>query len=482
MDINITKELTRFQEHIEISGNSRILFSGIFGIGKTYFLKEFFKNNNSYECVILRPVNYSIASNKDIIDYIKYDIIFELFGKNIEFEKTDISKYLSAQYYVKDNFIKTASTIAKMAGQIGKPIVNILDGLQELNENIENHNQEVQIDQKKETTDFLNKIKEKDGSIYEENNITELISSLVHSLKVSEDEDSAKKETVLIIDDLDRLDPEHIFRILNVFACHFDLDSSDENKFGFDKVIVVGDSENIRNIFQAKYGIDTDFNGYIDKFYSSEIYKFDNKSCLYSYLPSYLSKLQTERSLYLSNSQLVHSILIYEIFKGLINYDLFNLRTLKTSLENNHHFESIIFKAGNDEFKRLSSHNIVMIPLFRLLISIYGSETTLKTTLYRLSNRIPSQILDNTNILEPILCLIDYKKHKGKEEKYSYINSNLNLKINYSIESGNSNQINLIIDKMYYLDKPNKELISFPFAPFLYLSFQEFLNLEKLNF
>ena len=31
------------------------------------------------------------------------------------------------------------------------------------------------------------------------------------------------KKTVLIIDDLDRIDPEHIFRLLNVFAAHLDI-------------------------------------------------------------------------------------------------------------------------------------------------------------------------------------------------------------------------------------------------------------------
>jgi len=481
MEISITKELNRFKEHIEKPDNSRIFFSGIFGIGKTHFLKEFFKSNSLYECVVLRPVNYSIGSNKDIIDYIKYDIIFELLGKNIAFEKTDFSKLQTTQYYVKENFIKTASILAKMSGSIGKPIANIIDGLHEINKNIVKHNKELQIDERKELTDFLNIIKEKDGSIYEENSITDLISALVRSLKVSENEDSSKKQTVLIIDDLDRLDPEHIFRILNVFACHFDLDVSEENKFGFNKVIVVGDSENIRNIFQTKYGIDTDFNGYIDKFYSSEIYKYDNKFVLSDFLSSYLSKLKTDRILYLSSSQTVHSILLYEIFRGLINYDLFNLRNVKTSRERYHHLEQVIFKAGN-EFKRLSSHNVVMIPLFQLLVSIYGSETALKTTLNKLSNRNPSQIIDNTNILEPILCLIDYKKHKGKEGNYQYKNSNIKIHIHYSIQSSNSNQINLVIDKIFHIRMANQIPTSFPFAPLLYLTFQEFLNLEKMDY
>jgi hypothetical protein len=82
-----------------------MIFSGIFGIGKTYFLKEFFKeNSDNYELFLLSPINYSISNNDDIIDYIKYDIAFELLGKNVDYEKTDFSKLLTSQFYLKDNF------------------------------------------------------------------------------------------------------------------------------------------------------------------------------------------------------------------------------------------------------------------------------------------------------------------------------------------------------------------------------------------
>ena len=40
--IDIQSETERFKEHLNIPGNNRILFSGMFGIGKTYFLDSFF--------------------------------------------------------------------------------------------------------------------------------------------------------------------------------------------------------------------------------------------------------------------------------------------------------------------------------------------------------------------------------------------------------------------------------------------------------
>lgn len=54
------------------------------------------------------------------------------------------------------------------------------------------------------------------------------------------------------------MDPEHIFRILNVFSAHFgdDLDADfSHNKFGFDKVLLLCDYDNIKNIYHHFYGL-----------------------------------------------------------------------------------------------------------------------------------------------------------------------------------------------------------------------------------
>ena len=45
--IDITDLFPKFEEHLNIQGNSRIIFSGKFGIGKTYFLNEFFENKKA---------------------------------------------------------------------------------------------------------------------------------------------------------------------------------------------------------------------------------------------------------------------------------------------------------------------------------------------------------------------------------------------------------------------------------------------------
>ena len=43
--INIESVSERFEEHIEIEENNRIVFSGKFGTGKTYFLNSYFNES-----------------------------------------------------------------------------------------------------------------------------------------------------------------------------------------------------------------------------------------------------------------------------------------------------------------------------------------------------------------------------------------------------------------------------------------------------
>lgn len=127
------------------------------------------------------------------------------------------------------------------------------------------------------------------GSIYEFDTISRLITEIIHEYK----RDNPNKKVVLIIEDLDRIDPAHIFRILNVFSAHFDrydtLSAKEElkdrdNKFGFDKIVLVCDIENIKNIYHHVYGEKTDFLGYINKFSTSLPYKYSLQDLIKDYI------------------------------------------------------------------------------------------------------------------------------------------------------------------------------------------------------
>ncbi len=483
MKIDITSEIERFKTHLSLVDNNQIIFSGIFGIGKTYFLKEFFEQNpESYELFLLSPVNYSISNNDDIIDYIKYDIAFELLGKNVEYEKTDFSKLLTAQFYLKDNFLDTMSLLAKSGGKIGKAFSDIYENLKKIVNNIKKHNSESQINEKKELIDFLKELTARDNSIYEENRITELISGLIEKLKEND------KEIILVIDDLDRLDPEHIFRILNVFACHFDIGNFTENKFGLHKIILVCDIENIRNLFHSKYGSNVDFSGYIDKFYSREIHYFNNKEIVSKSVEKILSSIKIQGAndhiINLADRNKITTINFKEVLEDLINNDLLNLRTLLKLFDKEYTLSFFKFKI-NENYGSASSWHFQKILVFDFLISFYGSITSLKTALEKLSERNPTKLVDDRQLKRygDLIALIDYKNHKAIEGNFEYIKTELNISIKYSaFKYGNwKEQISANIDEVNYLDKPEVKRLDFPFAPLLQIAFEEYLNLIRVK-
>lgn len=78
--IDISQNIHDFKQVFE--NESRIIFSAKFGDGKSYFLNEFIKSydekKNDYYFITLHPVNYVVEENRDVIEYIKRDILFQL--------------------------------------------------------------------------------------------------------------------------------------------------------------------------------------------------------------------------------------------------------------------------------------------------------------------------------------------------------------------------------------------------------------------
>ena len=136
-------------------------------------------------------------------------------------------------------------------------------------------------EEKKHTADkYLSSFTQKQGSIYEEDGYTLLIRNAINWMK----QDHAltgtewnSKKAVLIIEDLDRLDPKHLFRILNVLSAHIDDTSTPDvvtNKFGFDNIVLVMDYETTEHIFHHFYGKEACYEGYMSKFLSREPFRY----------------------------------------------------------------------------------------------------------------------------------------------------------------------------------------------------------------
>lgn len=334
---------TKFLEHLNINGNNRILFTAPFGQGKSTFLNEVFaKQDEQYFTIKLYPVNYSVSSNEDVFELIKFDILVQLIGKykdEINLQKEDFSTLLTSQVYIREQLkvVPFLQAILSAFGHIGKSAGDFLKATVDTLEDFQEFNKDVAINEENDVRGYLERVENLKGGPYEMDDISRLIYDFIQRLKSPEIQ-SGNKKTILIIDDLDRLDPDHIFRLFNVFSAHFDnLDASIQgNKFGFDKVIFVCDIENIRRIYRHKYGKDVDFKGYLDKFYSYIPFEFDNQSYLRKEIYRFLEKIKIKQSTtsgrYASVLKDRHnndfSDMLRWFFLCLINAKFINLRTL----------------------------------------------------------------------------------------------------------------------------------------------------------
>ena len=284
--IKLDSVTKRFEDHLKINDNYRIILSGKFGIGKTFFLKEFFNSKMAdYNAIFINPVNYVVSPNEDIFELIKVDIIKQLYTVNLKRKKSSISMPEKIALFASDkpqHFLKFVTSAFKKINPFVEIADDTYDALSKLYSEYKEYEKSLEEKFKireEKIHEFTASFGDRTGSIFEEDFITKAIKEKLLEVK------KGKKKNVLIIDDLDRIDPEHVFRILNILSAHNNSFGS-KNKFEFDYIIIVCDNENIKNIFYHKYGKDVDYDGYIDKFYSTEIFKYENDQALKFYLKS----------------------------------------------------------------------------------------------------------------------------------------------------------------------------------------------------
>lgn len=385
-----------FLEHLDLEGNNDIILSAPFGTGKTYFLREDFvpKTIDRYNVLHLYPVNYSVSSNEDIFETVKYDILFELMLNHKEEiqkqEDLELSKGLAIQLYIQNNFngLDFLQQIFKATSKLGKSISDVVDLFKLEKEKYDSFYEALKANEYDTIKTYLESFESGKGA-KEFDAISVLISEVLERLK-GERSDNHRKENILIIDDLDRIDPEHIFRIFNVLSAHRDYHTS-KNKFGFDKVILVCDVENIRRIYEHRYGRSVDFQGYINKFYSRSIYEFDNRRYIKDSLRNYLDNLEyTETSnrdyahYWLSSSRgdgfyvVVHTFLQIFVMKGLLS-----LRSLKNITKLTIPSKQLYDRKNQGYY--LSIFNYELLVLIGYLLTFFGSRENFKEALHSLA-------------------------------------------------------------------------------------------------
>jgi hypothetical protein len=268
--------LSSFENHLNVEFNKRILFSAPFGSGKSTFLRDYFESKTDVFITLrLNPVNYAVANNEDVFEYIKLDLLTELilsYSSVLQITEGDLSYFLTTQNYVLNRlkFAPNLSPLFKFFGPKGVAAASSVEQMDKVVDDLKDFNTKMNREEGEKIDEYYSWWEKQKGSIYERDEITFLIVSLIKRLK----KHALGKLIVLTIDDLDRLDPEHVFRLLNIFSAHYN-PQTDINKFEFDKVIMVCHYQNIKRMYAHKYGEGVDFAGYIDKFYSLAIFEFD---------------------------------------------------------------------------------------------------------------------------------------------------------------------------------------------------------------
>lgn len=436
----IEKVFQKFENHLNVENNNRVVFSGKFGIGKSYFLNVFFndkKYEKEYFPIFINPVNYSIASNEDIFELIKFDILFQILSRDvIVFEKLNFPKgNLIHQYFTNkflDDFISASDLIgeniveenASSSFGILKNLGKLLAKLSELSKrDFQKFEDEIQKNPElKIINSFFKQQESKIGSFYENNAITQLIYELIKNI-----EEQSKKKMTLVIDDLDRIDPEHIFRILNIFSAH---DKLGENKFGFEKVILVCDINNIKHIYYHFYGKNVDFFGYINKFYSSEVYEYSNKN----YVKYFEEDFKFNSFSDPEHLQFIKFIIANGISENIITArQLFNLDFSKNGISE---YFNNFWRANNQviyKYKTIYHFHYYNegFAIISTLLNYFGNEELLLKIIVKQDSQ---HLLNFKNSFLKLYEFLVFYKEKKEDEGLSFQDEDLNL--TYQVTNG----------------------------------------------
>lgn len=383
--------LQDFRTHLNLNSNDRILLTAPFGSGKSTFIQEFEqKYEHNFRFIKLYPVNYAVASNEDIFELVKFDILFELVNKYadiINLEKEDFDKWLRLFMFFqnKTELMPLFLFILSQHEKIGKSAASFVGAfeavLKPLKKSFKEYSTEIKIDEFEDIYKYIEEFKNKKGSPYEMDATSQFIYNLLERLKVdtsstSEDtefERNLEYKTVLVIDDLDRLDPDHIFRLFNIFSAHTH-SITNENKFGFDKVIFICDLDNIEKIYFHKYGRGVDFAGYIDKFYSNTPFRFDKSKELSNYIEKFITDIKIKNCDSKFNELKMYKNSLIGLLKILNYYNDINLRTL-------HNLKNMDIDYNKNNFH----YTIPVFVLFQILNQLLGSELSRENFISKLN-------------------------------------------------------------------------------------------------
>ena len=282
--IPIDDAIESFMHHLD--AHDRTILSARFGDGKSFFLSHFMEDSDVKErftFLTIFPVNYQVTGNRDIFELIKRDILLQMLLKGVIETDVEIPDEVALALYLQneplgfaESFLSLLSDYA-LSGDAAKAAAAALAGkklfktIKQKLDVVKQQSRDSQLEA------FLNAVEQ--NPVVGQDAISSIIQQCIEQYKKKH----VGKQIVLVIEDLDRIDPAHLFRILNIFSAHIDFcyrlgckpdESLADNKFGLDKVVFVMDYGNVQKIYRHFYGADTSFEGYIEKFCSSNHFTY----------------------------------------------------------------------------------------------------------------------------------------------------------------------------------------------------------------
>ena len=298
--IPLDDALEEFVQHL--GANQRTILSSKFGDGKSFFLQKLKENeeiNKLYEFITLYPVNYQVVENKDIFDLIKVDLLFQLFCHKMVSNRVVLNKKDALLLFIQNKGVSLAEKLLPYMAEVAlqpeecQKVLLAIKGLKifiDIKKKFEEFLRDKINKEDVDITKYIDKVN--DSYLYECDVVTKIIRSSIEDYKRR-----TGKKIVLIIEDMDRIDPAHLFRILNVLSAHMDcsyrfsmhLQGIIGNKFELDNIVLVVDCDKIRGLFKHFYGDDCDYDGYISKFMTSSPFRFSLKDVAVTY---YIREIQ----------------------------------------------------------------------------------------------------------------------------------------------------------------------------------------------
>jgi hypothetical protein len=279
--IPVDGAVKEFEKHLK--SHPRTILSARFGDGKSFFLAEAEKQlKRRYAFLTVYPVNYQVAENLDIFEYIKRDLLFQLYEKGIASDTYEIPDNIAAFFFLQNNWEEFAEEVLNTLSCFDSSntikatlgAVKFLKTVKKRYDEFKNNGGKIgaRIDRFMAAFD--------DKGIYEEDPITAIICDIIKTWK----KEHPRRRVCLVFEDMDRIDPAHIFRILNVISAHMDYSykygvspkssSLAGNKFGVHNIVVCLDFDNLKGIYHHFYGQKACFDGYINKFSDRGVFTY----------------------------------------------------------------------------------------------------------------------------------------------------------------------------------------------------------------